>query len=537
MKKKGTSLLMVVLTTLTVALSGCSSDKAGDSANSSQSAGAGTDTVTSTETGTDASADTQTATTESDDLSKLIVGIPQDIDGLDPHNATGAGTREVFYNIFEGLVKADENGNLNPAVASDYTISDDATVYSFTLRDGIKFHDGSAVTVEDIKYSIERNMGVDGSEPLIRAYSKIDSVNIVDDSHVDIVLKEADSDFLTQLTVAIIPAANEHPDTTPIGTGPYMYVSNSPQENFIVTRFDDYWGEKAYIKDVVFKIESNMDAIVMDLEGGSIDMMARVTSTQANQLSDKFEVYEGTMNLVQALYLNNDVKPFDDVKVRQALCYAVNPQEIMDFVSDGAGTEVGSAMFPAFTKYYMPELNDTYNTDTDKAKELLAEAGYPDGFEFTITVPSNYGQHVDTAQVIAEELKAIGVTANIQEIEWNSWVSDVYSDRKYEATVVGIDASTLSASALLSRYVSDAGKNFVNFKSEAFDTAYANAQATQNDDEKTAFYKECETILSQEAASVYIQDLPEFVVLNKKFTGYKFFPLYVQDIAAIKPAN
>ena len=243
------------------------------------------------------------------------------------------------------------------------------------------------------------------------------------------------------------------------------------------------------------------------------------------------------MNLVQALYLNNAVKPFDDVKVRQALCYAINPQEIMDFVSDGAGTEVGSAMFPAFTKYYMPELNDTYNTDTAKAKELLTEAGYPDGFEFTITVPSNYGQHVDTAQVISEELKAIGVTANIQEVEWNSWVSDVYSDRKYEATVVGIDASTLSASALLSRYVSDAGKNFVNFKSEAFDTAYQNAQATQDDAEKTAFYKECETILSQEAASVYIQDLPEFVVLNKKFTGYEFYPLYVQDIAKIKPAN
>ena len=537
MKKKGTSLLMVVLTTLTVALGGCSSDKAGDSANSSQTPATNADTASSSQADADSVPQAEGDTTVTDDLSKLIVGIPQDIDGLDPHNSTGAGTREVFYNIFEGLVKADSNGNLNPAVASEYTISDDAKVYSFTLRDGIKFHDGSAVTVEDIKYSIERNMGVDGGEPLIRAYSKIDSVNIVDDTHVDIVLKEADSDFLTQLTVAIIPAANEHPDTTPIGTGPYKYVSNSPQENFVVTRFDDYWGEKAYIKDVVFKIESNMDAIVMDLEGGSIDMMARVTSTQAAQLSDKFEVYEGTMNLVQALYLNNDVKPFDDVKVRQALCYAVNPQEIMDFVSDGAGTEVGSAMFPAFTKYYMPELNDTYNTDIDKAKELLTEAGYPEGFEFTITVPSNYGQHVDTAQVIAEELKAIGVTANIQEVEWNSWVSDVYTDRKYEATVVGIDASTLSASALLSRYVSDAGKNFVNFKSEAFDTAYANAQATQDDDEKTAFYKECETILSKEAASVYIQDLPEFVVLNKKFTGYKFFPLYVQDIAAIKPAN
>ena len=521
-------LLSVVLTTLTVALSGCSSDKAGDSQNQSENTGAGTETVTSTET---------PATETTDDLSKLTVGIPQDIDGLDPHNATGAGTREVFYNIFEGLVKADENGNLNPAVASDYQISEDSTTYTFTLRDGIKFHDGSNVTVEDIKYSLERNMGVDGSEPLIKAYGKIDSVNIIDDSHVEVVLKEADSDFLTQLTVAIIPASNEHPETTPIGTGPYMYVSNSPQENFVVTRFDDYWGEKAYIKDVVFKIEANMDAIVMDLEGGSIDMMARVTPTQVAQLSDKFEVYEGTMNLVQALYLNNAVKPFDDVRVRQALCYAVDPQGIMDFVSDGAGTEVGSAMFPSFSKYYMPELNDTYNLDTTKAKELLTEAGYPDGFEFTITVPSNYGQHVDTAQVIAEQLKEIGVTANIQEIEWNSWVSDVYSGRQYEATVVGIDASTLSASALLSRYVSDNGKNFVNFNSEAYDTAYANASAATDDDTKTQYYKECETILSQEAASVYIQDLPEFVVLNKKFTGYVFYPLYVQDIAKIRPAQ
>ena len=207
--RMGSSLLMVVLTTLTVALSGCSSDKAGDSAKVDASVEAGTETVTGTET--------TESTDVADDLSKLTVGIPQDIDGLDPHNSTGAGTREVFYNIFEGLVKADSEGNLNPAVASEYTISDDSKVYTFTLRDGIKFHDGSLVTVEDIKYSLERNMGVDGSEPLIKAYGKIDSVNIVDDSHVEVVLKEADSDFLTQLTVAIIPASNEHPETTPIG--------------------------------------------------------------------------------------------------------------------------------------------------------------------------------------------------------------------------------------------------------------------------------------------------------------------------------
>lgn len=500
-RRMGSALLMIVLMTLTIALSGCSSDKTGD------------------------------------DSSKLTVGIPQDIDSLDPHYATGAGTKEVLFNLFEGLVKPDKDGNLNPAVASEYTISDDNKVYTFTLRDGIKFHDGSAVTTEDIKYSLDRNRGADGSEPLISAYSKIENVNVVDDKHVEVVLAEPDSDFLTQLTVAIIPAANKTPESTPIGTGPYKYVSSSPQENMIVTRFDDYWGEKAYIKDVTFKVESNADAIVMDLNGGSVDMVARLTSNQVAQLSENFTVYDGTMNLVQALYLNNAEAPFDDVRVRQALCYAINKQEIMDYVSDGAGVPIGSAMFPSFSKYYLPELSDAYPQNADKAKELLAEAGYPDGFEFTITVPSNYTQHVDTAQVISEQLKTIGVTAKIQEVEWNTWLSDVYSDRKYQSTVVGVDASTLAASALLARYVSDAGRNFVNFNSAAYDEAYANAVSTSDDAAKTDYYKECETILSNEAASVYIQDLPEYVALNNKFTGYEFYPLYVQDIAKIKPVE
>ena len=114
------------------------------------------------------------------------------------------------------------------------------------------------------------------------------------------------------------------------------------------------------------------------------------------------------------------------------------------------GAQIGSSMFPSFGKYYMEELNDLYATNIEKAKELLTEAGYPDGFSFTLTVPSNYQQHVDTAQVIAEQLKEIGVTANIQLIEWESWLSDVYSDRNYEATVVGVDASSLTAAALLS---------------------------------------------------------------------------------------
>lgn len=492
-------LLVFMLTTLAVALGGCTGDKEGESS------------------------------------SQITIGIPQDLeDSLDPHKAVAAGTKEVLFNLFEGLVKPTSDGDLIPAVASAYEESEGGKVYTFTLRDGVKFHDGSPVTAEDVKFSLDKCADTSNGGPLVPAFSNIESVTITDDHTVVVTLKEADTEFLAYMTTAIIPASNENPDTNPIGTGPYKYVSRSPQENFVVERFDDYWGEKANIEHVTFKICANADSIVMNLEGGSIDMFARVTATQAAELSDKFNVLEGTMNLVQALYLNNAVEPFDDVRVRQALCYAVNPQEIMDIISDGKGTELGSSMFPAFGKYYMEELNDTYQQNFDKAKELLAEAGYPDGFSFTITVPSNYQPHIDTAQVLVEQFANIGVTANIQLVEWDSWLSDVYTDRNFESTVVGVDASSLTGAALLQRFTSTASNNFINYNNADYDAAFAKALASTDDAEKTKYYKECETILATDAANVYIQDLPEFVALNKNYTGYEFYPLYVQDIAKLK---
>ena len=465
--------------------------------------------------------------------SQITIGIPQDVDSLDPHKAVAAGTKEVLFNVFEGLVKPDSEGNLNDAVAESHTISEDGKVYTFTLREGVKFHDGTPVTAQDVKYSIDRCSSTENGEPLVSAFAAIDSVNIVDDKTVEIVLKEGDTDFLPYLTAAVIPEHNKTLESTPVGTGPYKYISRSPQENVVLEKFDDYWGTPANIKTVKLQVVANADTIVTGLNGGSIDMFARVTQAQADQLSGDFEVLEGTMNLVQAMYLNNEKAPFDKKEVRQALCYAVDPQAVMDMISDGKGAKLGSSMFPAFGKYYMEELNDMYAADTAKAKELLAQAGYPDGFTFTLTVPSNYQQHIDTAQVVAEQLKQIGVTANIQLVEWETWLSEVYTNRNYEATVVGVDAASLTAAALLERFTSDASDNFINFDSAAYDEAYAAAKASTDDEEKTKYYKECEEILAEEAANVYIQDLPSFVALNKKYGGYEFYPLYVQDFAKL----
>ncbi|MDE6914169.1 MAG: ABC transporter substrate-binding protein [Lachnospiraceae bacterium] len=536
MTKRGKGVLFVsMLLTLTIALGGCAGDKEAKDSNEI----AQTQTAAST-AGTE-NAGTQSVEPETDSVadSHITIGIPQDLDSLVPGLSQGAGTQEILFNIYEGLLKPDSEGNLVPAVASDYTMSEDGLTYTFTLRDGIKFHNGNPVTVADVKYSIEVCAGLNGGDPLISAFSNIESVETPDEQTIIITLKESSSSFLAVLATveaAIVPADIDDLQNNPVGTGPYKFVSRSLQENVILERFDAYWGEPAHIQDITIKILADSDSIVMNLEGGAVDMVARVSTTQAAELGDDFEVLEGTMNLVQAVYLNNSVAPFDNELVRQALCYATNKQEILDFVSDGKGTPVGSSIFPAFGKYYIEELNDTYPTDIEKAKELLAQAGYADGFSFTMKVPSNYHQHVDTAQVVAEQLKQIGVTANIELIEWEAWLSDVYQGRDFEATLVGVDASTLTAGAMLSRFCSDAHNNFINYNNADYDTAYANAlaaEAASDDDKATEYYKECETILADTAANIYIQDMCELVAIRKGYAGYEFYPLYIQDLSKL----
>lgn len=529
--KFGKVLFVSMLLTLTIALGGCAGDK--EDGDSTQIA-----TTPAAENGEAGNNEAENNEAENV-VSQITIGIPQDLNSLDPNIAVGSGTQEILFNIYEGLYKPDSDGNLIPAVASGYTMSEDGLTYTFTLRDGIKFHNGNPVTVADVKYSIEKCAGLNGGDPLISAFSNIESVETPDDATIVVNLKEASTTFIAicaTVEAAIVPADVADLEANPVGTGPYKFVSRSLQENVVLESFDEYWGEPAHIKDVTLKVLADSDSIVMNLEGGAVDMVARVTSAQAAELGDNFEILEGTMNLVQAMYLNNAVEPFDNELVRQALSYAVNKQEILDFISEGKGTPVGSSMFPAFGKYYIEELNDVYTTDIEKAKELLAEAGYPDGFTFTIKVPSNYQQHIDTAQVLAEQYKAINVTANIELIEWESWLSDVYQGRDFEATVVGVDASTLTAGAMLSRFCSDAHNNFINYSSAEYDAAYANAlaaEAAADDEEATKYYKECETILTNTAANVYIQDMCELVAINKKYAGYEFYPLYIQDIAKL----
>ena len=469
------------------------------------------------------------------DTNELVVGIAQDLDdSLDPHKTVKAGTREVMFNVFEGLMKPTPDGDLTPAIAERYEVSEDRMTYTFHLREGVQFHNGETVTAEDVVYSIQRCAAATETGIVqVEAFSVIQSIETPDDKTVAITISEPSNEFISYMTTAILPADYDKQDTDPVGTGPFKFVSRTAQDSVVLEKFDGYWGTPAQLDKVTLKIMENADSLMMSLQSGAIDLCAHLTSTQVAQLEKDFNVAEGTMNLVQAMYLNNAVAPFDDVRVRQALCYAVDKQEIIDLAFDGYGSPIGSSMYPAFGKYFDDSLTNYYTKDVEKAKALLAEAGYPDGFDMTITVPSNYKPHMDTAEVLVQQLAQIGVNATIEPIEWESWVSDVYAGRQFQSTVVGVDASTMTARALLERFTSTYGKNFINYNNADYDALFQQVLTTYDDEAQTALYKDMERNLTENAANVYIQDLADLVAVRKGLEGVTFYPIYVLDLATI----
>ena len=467
------------------------------------------------------------------DTNELVVGIAQDLDdSLDPHKTVKAGTREVMFNVFEGLMKPTPDGDLTPAIAERYEVSEDRMTYTFHLREGVQFHNGETVTAEDVVYSIQRCAAATETGIVqVEAFSVIQDIKTPDDKTVAITISEPSNEFISYMTTAILPADYDKQDTAPVGTGPFKFVSRTAQDSVVLEKFDGYWGTPAQLDKVTLKIIENADSLMMSLQSGAIDLCAHLTSTQVAQLGENFDVAEGTMNLVQALYLNNAEKPFDDVRVRQALCYAVDKQEIIDLAFDGYGSPIGSSMYPAFGKYFDDSLTNYYTKDVEKAKALLAEAGYPGGFDMTITVPSNYKPHMDTAEVLVQQLAQIGVNAAIEPIEWESWVSDVYVGRQFQSTVVGVDASNMTARALLERFTSDYGKNFINYNNAEYDALFRQTLTAYDDAEQTALYKQMLANLTENAANAYIQDLADLVAVRKGVEGVTFYPIYVLDLA------
>jgi peptide/nickel transport system substrate-binding protein len=456
---------------------------------------------------------------------------PTTFDPLSP--GLSADGRSILFNVFEGLVKPDTEGRHQPALAESYTVEDGGRIYNFKLRPNVLFHDGSPLSPADVKFTLETAMatGLNGMDA-------IESVEISGENDVRLTLRQRDPDFLPFLTIGIVKDGSTDRDKTAIGTGPFSIEEHKVGQSLVLSRFADYWQKGVpVLEKVTIVFMSDHNALFLAMQGGSIDG-AFFTGGIVQQFDPKsFDIVPVYSSMVQLLALNNAVPPFDDIRVRRAFNYAISRQEIIDAAFFGKGRPAGGPVIPGLTAYYDQSTEDDYPYDTQMAIDLLAEAGYGEGGEklsVVITVPSNYTMHVDTAEVIVSQLARVGVNASINRVDWATWLSDAYQSRNYQATIVSVDGRTASPRSFLDRYRSDHHSNFVNFSNTDFDSIFDRALAETDEAKRIELYKEAQRIISDNAASVYIQDILGFHVFRAgAFGGVLEYPLAVTDFAAM----
>ena len=469
-----------------------------------------------------------------DETDKTIVRINMESepDNLDPWLSAASDTEAVFHNVFEGLVLFDETGALIPGLAKSWDISDDGLTYTFHLRDDVTFHNGKAFSAEDVVYTYEALSGLGGEEPLSSKFTNVTAINAIDDYTVELTLGEADAAFLQYTRVAVLPKGYEDQSSAPVGTGPFVFEKYVPGQMVVLEKNENYYDESRMpkIDEAQIYIMGDDSAVLTALQSGQLDA-GIVYADSADYLSGDFTINSSPQNMVQLFALNNSVEPFDDVRVRQAFEYAINKDQIIDGVFAGYATELYSNFSPVMSYFYNDELSDVYTYDVDKAKELMAEAGYEDGFDITITVPSNYQKHVDTAQVIAQQLKEINVNATIEPVEWGQWLEQVYTNAEYETTIVGLTGK-LDPNDILGRYVSDYGKNFMKYSNPDYDKLIEEAK-TASDEERVELFKECQKVLTEDAAAVWICDPNAIAVTRSDLKGYTFYPVSFIDLSKL----
>ncbi|AYF41777.1 ABC transporter substrate-binding protein [Ethanoligenens harbinense] len=477
------------------------------------------------------------AASPSQKLSKIVVGIPQDFDSLDPHKYAASGTQEVMMNVFSGLVGASTDGRIVPDLAQSYTVSSDLTTVDFKLRQDVVFHDGSKMTSKDVKYSFDRLCGktTDQTKPLSATLAKsISNVEAVGDYEVKITLTAPDASFVSKLaTVGIIPE-NSGPSQAqhPVGAGPYEFVSYTPGSSLVLKKNPNYYVKgEPHIQTVEFKIYTDSNAAQLALQNGEINLMS-VTLEQSKQLNTaKFNIVKSAQNMVQLMALNNSYGPFQDVRVRQALNYAIDKDAIIKTLSPGS-PKLSTNFCPIMSYYYNKSLDNSYKTNQAKARQLLQEAGQQN-LSFTVRVPAEYQFHVDTAQIIQQQLKAVGVNMQIETIDWNSWLDQVYNKAQYQATIIGFTGK-LDPDAILGRYASTYALNFVKYSNSSFDKVISDAKQTSDTAKRADLYKQAEAILTQDAASVYIMDPVSYIAMDKRLSGYKTYPISFIDLRSIQ---
>ena len=461
-----------------------------------------------------------------DPAATIRIGSLYEPQNLDNTAGAGQGINEAFNgNVYEALFQLTDAGTVEPRLVADYTVSEDGLTYTFTLRDGVTFHSGDPLTSADVKHSIERVTAETSQSSRKRSLSTITGIETPDDRTVVITLSQRSISLPYNLSYVWI-VNDAAPDITAAedGTGPYQLAEWRRGSALVLTPFEQYWGEAPSNGGVLFQYFTEATALNNALLTNAADIVTSVQSPDSlAQFADNpaFTVTEGASTTKEILAYNDRVAPFDNPQVRKALARATNKAQLLNSVWGDYGTLIGSFVPPTDPWYVDLTGVDAY--DVESAKALLAEAGYPDGFEFTLDTP-DYDPHPLVAQFLQAEYAKIGVTVNINIITANEWYTKVYQSHDFEAT--------------LQEHVNH--RDIVFYGNPDFYWGYnnpevveliASAEAAASEAEQTQKLTEANRIIAEDAASNWLYLYPQIVVSAANVTGYPTNGLNAQFFA------
>ncbi len=453
--------------------------------------------------------------------------------GLDltatPASATAA---VVLYNVQECLVKVDRHGKIVPWLAERWHTTDHRN-YTFFLKKGVRFHNGRELKAADVKFVIERAMNPETKHPYPAYYAAIGDIIVRDDYTITFSLKSESANFLLNMarqgSVMYPREAVDTLKTAPVGTGPYTVAEWVRGDRIVLARNADYHVKGLPRLDrVTFRFIPDPNAALAALKAGDID--ASLFGLGPEHVADlqkdaRFTVIVGETTNDVILAMNNGRKPFSDVRVRRAITHAIDKPEVVKLAMFGLGRVLGSNVDPL--NPYFVDLAQAMPHDPARARKLLAEAGYPNGFDAVLRVAPQYYYTVRTGEVLVAQLKKVGVNVRIEQIEWGQWLSRVWREADYDFTIIGHAEAWDIANYANPKY-------YYRYDSPAFQALFRKSEVTLDDRARREQYAQLQKMLVEEAPAVWLYVHPRLVVARKGVQGlWKDLPLPSADLSEV----
>ena len=450
----------------------------------------------------------------------VTIGMSVEPTGLDPTIAAPVAIGQVTWqNIFEGLTTVSRDGKVQPQLAESWEVSTDGLTYTFKLRSGVTFHDGEVFDSSVAKFAIDRARGENSVNPQKRYFQTIETVETPDPQTLVLKLGKPTGSLLYWLawpsSSMVGSKSADANKTTPVGTGPFRFVNWAKGDKVELARNPDYWNDAVEVRleTALFRFMSDPQAQAAALKAGDVDAFPEFAAPELMQGFDGDErlvTVVGDTELKVVAGMNNTRKPFDDKRVRQALMMAIDRGMIVEGAWSGFGTPIGSHYTPNDPGYI--DLTGAYPYDPEKARALLAEAGYENGLSFTIKAPQMaYAQRA--SQIMQAMFAEIGVTMNIETTEFPAkWVSDVLKAADYDMTIVA-HAEPMD----IDIYARD--PYYFNYANPTFNDVLDKVQQTSDPAEQAALYGEAQKILAEDVPALYLFVMPKLGVWDGRLKG------------------